>query len=154
MPVKVVFVCMGNICRSPMAEAVFRHLVDQAGLSDRIMVDSCGTGGWHVGEPPHRGTQQVLAQHGIQYAHQARQLCAADLHDADYLIAMDSENLRGIRRIGHTNAELGLLLDYARGEETVEVPDPYNTGRFDEVYNLVLKGSRGLLAHIRQKHGL
>src|SRR5437762_1508755 len=102
MSVRVVFVCLGNICRSPMAEGVFRHLVKEAGLQDKIEVDSCGTGSWHIGEPAHSGTQRVLAKHGMDYKHEARQLCNADLTDADYLVAMDSDNLRGIRRLGAT----------------------------------------------------
>jgi protein-tyrosine phosphatase len=154
MAVKVVFVCLGNICRSPMAEGVFMHLVKEAGLEDKIDIDSCGTGGWHIGEAPHVGTQQVLAKHSIDYQHQARQLHTMDFDDADYLIAMDSDNLRDIIRSGSSHAEIAKLLDYARGIEEADVPDPYYTGRFDEVYDLVLAGCKGLLAHIRQKEGI
>lgn len=154
MTVKVVFVCMGNICRSPMAEGVFAHLVKQAGLSHMIEVDSCGTGSWHIGESPHRGTQRMLAQAGIDYRHHARQLSHADLQEADYLIAMDSENLRAIQRFGRTDAKVGLLLDYAKGVEASDVPDPYYTDRFEEVYELVEAGCRGLLEHIRRTEGL
>lgn len=153
MPIKVVFVCLGNICRSPMAEGVFQHMVEQAGLSDRIQVDSCGTGHWHIGEEPHFGTQRTLARHGIPYKHRARQLCAADLTEAEYLIAMDSENLSSLRRVGPSKAHVALLLDFAKEVETVDVPDPYYNGRFDEVYDLVVRGCQGLLAHIREKEG-
>lgn len=137
-----------------MAEGVFRRMVEQAGLSDQIEVDSCGTGAWHVGEAPHFGTQRTLARHGINYTHKARQICPADLAEADYLIAMDSENLASIKRFGSTGAEVRLLLDYAKNVETVDVPDPYYTQRFDEVYDLVVRGCQGLLDHIRQKHNL
>jgi protein-tyrosine phosphatase len=154
MAVKVVFVCLGNICRSPMAEGVFKHLVKQAGLEDKISIDSCGTGGWHIGEAPHVGTQKVLAKHGIDYRHQARQLHSVDYDEANYLIAMDSDNLRDIMRAGTGGAEVAKLLDYAKGIEEADVPDPYYTGRFDEVYDLVLAGSKGLLAHIRHKEGI
>jgi protein-tyrosine phosphatase len=154
MPVKVVFVCLGNICRSPMAEGVLRHLVKQAGLDQQIVVDSCGTGGWHVGEEAHVGTQQVLSKHGMSFRHSARQLCEADFDEADYLIAMDSENLRGIKRFKNTDAEVGLLLDFAKSVEESDVPDPYYTGRFDEVFDLVKSGCEGLLAHIRAKEGI
>jgi protein-tyrosine phosphatase len=154
MAVKVVFVCLGNICRSPMAEGVFKHLVKEAGLQDKIHVDSCGTGGWHIGEAPHVGTQKVLAKHGVDYQHQARQLHQVDFDEADYLIAMDSDNLRDIMRTGSSGAEVAKLLDFAKGIEEADVPDPYYTGRFDEVYELVLAGSKGLLAHIRQKEGI
>src|SRR5689334_112391 len=106
MPVKVVFVCLGNICRSPMADGVLRHLIYKAGLDSEIVVDSCGTGAWHIGEAPHTGTQRVLSKNGITYKHKARQLCEADFADADYLIAMDSDNLRDIKRVGKSNGEI------------------------------------------------
>lgn len=154
MPIKVVFVCLGNICRSPMAEGVFRHLVKQAGLEQQIMIDSCGTGGWHTGEEAHVGTQRVLAKHGMSFRHSARQLCEADFDEADYLVAMDSDNLRGIRRFKNTNAEVALLLDYAKNVDESDVPDPYYTGRFDDVFELVKAGCEGLLAHIRVKEGI
>ncbi len=150
----VLFVCLGNICRSPMAEAVFADMVEKAGLSDQIIVDSVGTGSWHVGEPAHEGTQRVLRAHGIDFQHVARQINANDLHEADYLIAMDRSNLAAIRRLGPTNAEIGLLLDYAEGVDETDVPDPYYTGGFDYVYELVVAGCRGLLDHIREKEGI
>ena len=96
--VRVLFVCLGNICRSPMAEAVFRNLVDGAGLADQIEVDSVGTDSWHVGEPAHRGTRQVLRDHGISYTGQARQITMADIRPDTYLIAMDSSNINELRR--------------------------------------------------------
>jgi protein-tyrosine phosphatase len=150
----VTFVCLGNICRSPMAEGVFRHLVEQAGLADQIAVDSCGTGSWHIGERPHRGTQKVLKKHGIDYDGRARQLAPADFAHADYLIAMDSDNLRVLRQRSPANAEVGLLLDYAGGVRERDVPDPYYSGGFGYVYELVEAGCRGLLAHIRQQEGI
>jgi protein-tyrosine phosphatase len=154
MTVTVTFVCLGNICRSPMAEAVFRNLVHQAGLDDQIKVDSCGTGSWHIGEAAHSGTQAVLRQHGIPCHHTARKLSKGDLAEADYLIAMDKENLEDIHRFGETRAETGLLLNYAPTLGLQEVPDPYYTNRFEEVYNLVEAGCAGLLAHIRQEERL
>lgn len=154
MPVQVTFVCLGNICRSPMAEAVFQHLVEQAGLTDKISVDSCGTGGWHAGEPPHPGTRKVLENHAVPYLHQARQISQLDLTGADYLIAMDQDNLQDIRNLGPARGETALLLSYAPQLEIREVPDPYYTNRFEEVYQMVDAGCRGLLAHIRQKEDL
>jgi protein-tyrosine phosphatase len=154
MPVHVVFVCMGNICRSPMAEAVFQHMVRGAGLDSQITVDSCGTGGWHAGEPPHSGTRQVLEKNEIPYQHQARQIGQVDLGQSDYLIAMDGDNLGDIQRMGPTGAEVALLLSYAPELNIREVPDPYYTNRFDEVYQMVDSGCRGLLTHIRQKENL
>jgi protein-tyrosine phosphatase len=155
-PIRVLFVCMGNICRSPMAEAIFRHLVEQAGLSARFEIDSAGTGGWHAGEPPHRGTLAVLRQAGIDAgAQQARRLRPTDLQDFDYVLAMDAENLDDIGLIGTPpNGKLDRLLDYAPELGQRDVPDPYYDGSFDQVYTLVQAGCRGLLEHIVEKEGL
>jgi protein-tyrosine phosphatase len=147
--IHVLFVCLGNICRSPMAEAVFRHLVAQAGLSDRIHADSAGTGAWHVGEPPHHGTRRVLRERGISYTHSARLVTPADLRHFDYIIALDSENLADLRAmVRDATRQPRLLLDYAPAAGLHNVPDPYYSGRFDEVYELVEQGCRGLLERI------
>jgi protein-tyrosine phosphatase len=145
---------MGNICRSPMAEAVFQHIVQKAGLDTQVTVDSCGTGGWHAGEQPHPGTRRVLEKHNVPFHHQARQIDQSDLGTADYLVAMDADNLADIKRLGATSAEATLLLSYAPDISVREVPDPYYSDRFDEVYDLVDAGCHGLLAHIRQKENL
>jgi protein-tyrosine phosphatase len=151
----VLFVCLGNICRSPMAEAVFRHLVAQAGLADRIAADSAGTGAWHLGQPPHHGTRRVLRERGIDYSHRARMVAPEDFTRFDYLVALDGENLadlRALARGGH--AKIVRLLDYAPGARTRDVPDPYYTGGFDAVYDLVEQGCRGLLERIIAEQGL
>ncbi len=152
----VIFVCTGNICRSPMAEAIFRHLVQEAGLTERFRIDSAGTGGWHTGERPHRGTMAILERNGVAVGDQrARQLVSADLSSFDYVIAMDREHMADMAQL---NREAGpharLLLDYADKPPTREVPDPYYNGNFAQVYDLVLNGCRGLLAHIREREGL
>ncbi len=154
--VRVLFVCSGNICRSPMAEGVFQHMVDEAGLSDRIVVDSAGTGPWHVGESAHRGTRQALKRHGIDYRGRARQVTRADYDGFDYILAMDRENLSDLRRLARDDDEaaLSLFLDYAPQARQREVPDPYYNGRFELVYDLVRQASTGLLRHIREQHGL
>lgn len=154
--IHVLFVCMGNICRSPMAEAVFRHQVAAAGLGDRFVIDSAGTGGWHVGERPHRGTLEILATHGIDAAgQQSRQLRRSDFDEFDYILAMDEENLDDMAGFVHNaRRHARLLLDFAPSAPTREVPDPYYTGGFAYVYNLVDVGCRGLLAHIREREGL
>lgn len=147
--IRVLFVCTGNICRSPMAEAVFRHIVARAGLSDRIEADSAGTDGWHTGEQPHHGTRRVLRELGIEYTHAARQVREADFTDFNYLIALDRGHLSELRYLARsTGAELALLMDFAPGARTRDVPDPYYDGRFAEVYTLVEQGCRGLLEHI------
>lgn len=155
MSVRVLFVCLGNICRSPMAEAVFQKLVDDAGLSDRISVDSAGTSAYHVGEVAHPGTRRVLAGHGIQYDGRARQIKPQDLQNGStYVIAMDSDNLEELRRRFGPVAHLHRLLDFATHAQGHDVPDPYYSDNFDYVYRLVDDGCRGLLEAIRKEEGL
>jgi protein-tyrosine phosphatase len=157
--VSVLFVCSGNICRSPMAHALFQHMVQLAGLEDRIEVDSAGTGSWHVGQNPHRGTLGALKEHGISYMHRARQIRRADLSRYDYILAMDDDNLTNLRYLANHQTQLrrmhiGLFMDFAPQTGVREVPDPYYSGRFAEVYDLVQQASEGLLQHIREQHNL
>lgn len=158
--IKVIFVCLGNICRSPMADAVFQQIVKDAGLSDKIMVDSAGTSRYHIGDPAHRGTLDILKKHDISYLGRARQFLAHDLEVFDYILAMDQSNLSNIQAMvkrEQENAVVELFLQQAYDNKMVdvlEVPDPYYSNRFDEVYDLVYKGSQALLARIRDDHGL
>ncbi len=153
--VRVLFVCLGNICRSPMAEAVFQRLVEEAGLADKVQVDSAGTSAYHVGEPAHPGTQRVLAHHGIQYGGRARQLAGSDVAgDRVYLIAMDSDNATELRRRFGDAAPVHRLLDFADHTAARDVPDPYYSDNFDYVYRLVEDGCLGLLDAVRADTGL
>jgi protein-tyrosine phosphatase len=136
-----------------MAEGIFRHLVEQAGLADRFDIESAGTGGWHVGERPHTGTLAVLKLNQISLeTKRARQLSRADMQQFDYVIAMDGENVADIQAI--TGQRVRRLLDFAPSSAPRDVPDPYYTGSFDLVYRLILLGCQGLLEEIRQKEGL
>ncbi len=137
-----------------MAEAVFQHKVALAGLDDRIETDSAGTGSWHVGNPPHEGTRAILREKGIDYRHRARVVRTADLDEFDYIVTMDDDNLRNVLRLGSGKAIVKPFLDYAPGTGYTEVPDPYYTGRFAEVYDLVDIAADGLLATIRRERGL
>mgnify|MGYP001379974667 CR=1 FL=1 len=161
--IRVLFVCLGNICRSPMAEAVFRHYVQEAGLSDRIVVDSAGTGDWHIGNPPHRGTRHILDANNISYENiRARQVANSDFADSHYIIAMDEQNLKDLRRLAEQAARsgksrdpyIGKLLEFASQASVRDVPDPYYTGNFEEVFALVQEGCRGLLNFIIARENL
>ncbi len=155
--INVLFVCLGNICRSPMAEAVFQHMVNEAGLSDQFAIDAVGTGGYHVGEPAHRGTQKVLAKHNIPCHSISRKINRNDLAQSDYIIAMDHSNRADVLSMARPSViddKVELLLSFADDTSLSNVPDPYYTGSFDEVYRLVESGCAGLLVHIRAERGL
>lgn len=156
--VRVLFVCLGNICRSPMAESVFAHLVREAGLESEIEVDSAGTGDWHVGDRPHHGTRAILETYGIAEGSRARQIRTNDLDRFDYVVVMDNRNLRDVQELTRRDAahrtKIKRLMDYAPRATVLEVPDPYYTGGFDEVYRLVRSGCQGLLDLLRREHNL
>lgn len=152
---RVLFVCLGNICRSPTAEGVFRRQLAAEGLSDGVEVDSCGVGSWHVGKAPDSRAQQAAARRGIELGQlRARQLSDADFQHFDYLLAMDHDNLAVLetRRPPDCASHLGLFLAFA-GEPDRAVPDPYYGGEqgFEEVLDLIEAASRGLVAEIRQR---
>ena len=150
----VLFVCMGNICRSPTAEAVFRHLVLQNNLSDTIMIDSAGTHAYHIGESPDSRSQAAALQRGMDMSKQrARKVKIPDLVKFDYILAMDQDNYRDLRALA-TNAQqyakIHLLMDFAPHWNKSEVPDPYYGGQngFEQVLDQVEAASEGLLTTI------
>lgn len=149
----VLFVCLGNICRSPSAEGVFRQVLEREGLLEQISVDSCGIGDWHVGKAPDPRAQAAARRRGITIgALRARQLAPDDFDRFDYVLAMDHDNLRAIRAMQPSDypGHAGLLLAFA-GHGDAEVPDPYYGGEqgFEEVLDLIESASHGLLEHIR-----
>ncbi|MCS6776941.1 MAG: low molecular weight protein-tyrosine-phosphatase [Chloroherpetonaceae bacterium] len=152
--IRVLFVCLGNICRSPMAEAVFMHHVHAAGLASQIIADSAGTGHWHLGEPPHPGTMRILHARGIPYAHRARLITRHDLEHFDYILTMDEMNWQDVQELGPGRAKVMRLMEFAPHTGQTEVPDPYYSGRFEEVYHLVNEATQGLLEYIRREHGV
>jgi protein-tyrosine phosphatase len=152
-PTSVLFVCLGNICRSPTAEGVFRALVESRGLADSIHIDSAGTSNWHIGERPDPRAIKEASIRGIDLTGlRGRQAIARDFSAFDYVIAMDHENYTNLSRLAtpEQTAKLHLFLDFAEGVPEVEVPDPYfgATGGFPHVLDLIENASQGLLNHI------
>lgn len=157
--IRVLFVCMGNICRSPTAEGAFRKLVADQGLADRIETDSAGTHAYHIGEPPDRRAQSAATSRDIDLSMlRGRKFIPQDFHEFDYVIAMDESNYSDMDAInpGDGKAVFSLFLEYATQTDEKEVPDPYYGGNmgFEFVLDLVQDASAGLLAHIRQHHAV
>lgn len=143
---KVLFVCHGSICRSPMAEAVFRHMLEERGLGERFAVDSAAVSAEEIGNPVYPEANRTLVAHGLPASnHHAWQLTRADYDRYDFFIGMDQENIYRMRQIfgGDSQRKVGLLLAYT--EHPREVEDPWYTGRFDRVFDLITQGCQALL---------
>jgi protein-tyrosine phosphatase len=152
--VRVLFVCLGNICRSPTAEGVFRRMVADAGLAHAIESQSAGTHAYHVGEGADLRSAKAAKRRGYDLSpHRARRVRESDFTDFDYVLAMDGDNLRNLRAVAGAapHAKVGLFLDFAPAARLREVPDPYARGDegFEEVLDLVESACDGLLEHIR-----
>jgi protein-tyrosine phosphatase len=153
---KVLFVCLGNICRSPTAHGVFRDLVKHANWHDRIVVDSAGTGDWHIGHPPDARASRAALSRGFDLSDLvARQVSVQDFHQFDYILPMDKQNLADLRAMAPADfsGHLSPFLDFAENFVEREVPDPYYGGDkgFEHVLDLVEDASHGLLKHIQSR---
>lgn len=152
---KILFVCLGNICRSPTAEGVFRQLLQQANLHQQVLVDSAGTGDWHIGKAPDARTMAAAQKRGYDLSSlRARQVSAADFNEFDYILAMDNANLRDLQRLKPSSyrGHLGLFLPFGEQQDYREVPDPYYGEHegFELVLDLIEDAAQGLLNDIRR----
>lgn len=152
--ISILFVCLGNICRSPMAEAIMRAKVSKAGLDAYITVDSAGTGNYHIGKPPHHGTRAILDEHSISYdGMTCRQFHENDFASQSYIVCMDEHNERDVLNANSSDNKHSTvlkLMDLLPEQQVINVPDPYYTGNFVEVFHLVDAGCDALLAHIKK----
>jgi protein-tyrosine phosphatase len=153
----LLFICLGNICRSPLAKAIFVHQATQRGMLGRFKIDSCGTGGWHAGGPADPRSVMVAAKNGVTLEHVARQVCEDDFERFDLLLAMDQKNHSDLIDLGAPREKIKLFRSFdptladvvaAGAMHKLDVPDPYYGGHdgFDRVYDMVWRASEGLLA--------
>ncbi|MFO0398506.1 MAG: low molecular weight protein-tyrosine-phosphatase [Sphingobacteriia bacterium] len=157
--VGVLFICMGNICRSPLAEVLFRAKVEAAGLAHQFEIDSAGTGSWHEGERADSRSIAVAARHGLEIPGRARQIRPRDVRTFRYLVVMDVLNyaaVQQLRQTRETDSELLMIRTFDPRQDGDEVPDPYSLSddAFDEVYAILDRSTAGLLAYIRDQHRL
>jgi protein-tyrosine phosphatase len=151
----VLFVCMGNICRSPLSQGVFEDVLRREGLDGEVFVDSAGTGRWHIGEPPDERALDAASLRGLDISSQrARQVRPDDCERFDYILTMDEENYRAVASLCRGSAVVRPFLDFAENSPEREVPDPYYGGPdgFERVLNLVEEASEGLVEDIRKRH--
>jgi len=154
MKAKILFVCMGNICRSPTAEGSFRSIVLKQELSDFFEIDSAGTHAYHIGNPPDSRSQQTAKKYGIDLSNQkARQVHEIDFYYYDYIIAMDTDNIQILRSIrpADSQSQIKLLLDYLPDTSFQSVPDPYFEGKFDEVFEMIYAACASFLENLVKK---
>ena len=158
MPVSVMFVCLGNICRSPLAHGLFEKMVRQAGMDREFEIASSGTGAWHIGQRPDARMRRTARRHECSLDHlRAQQFKAEDLHACDYVFAMDRQNLDSILRLdttGEHRSKVQLFREDDPIGRGLDVPDPYYAGRFEEVYQMVERTCRVILQRLITAHGM
>jgi protein-tyrosine phosphatase len=152
---KIMFVCLGNICRSPLAEAIFTHEIARQGLSDQFQADSCGTANYHVGDEPDHRTIKVATRHGVPVNHLGRQFNTNDFLKYDWILPMDLSNEAHLKRLAHSASDLQkirLMRSFAPEEEQTEVPDPYYGGDkdFEEVFQILSRSMQGFIAFLKK----
>lgn len=157
--INVLFVCLGNICRSPLAEALFKHKVNKRGWSKYFYADSCGTSNYHIGDPPDRRTMANARKNGIEINHRGRQLSRDDFNRFDYILAMDKENYADITALARglsLNDKLFLMRHFDPQASGTEVPDPYygNEEGFQQVFDILDRSLEGFLDYLAVKHSL
>lgn len=158
--IHVLFVCLGNICRSPLAEAVFNNKVIKAGLQNQFKSDSAGTSDFHIGELPDERTLKCASKYELPLQHRGRQVNRTDFREFHYIVAMDEHNLRNLNnlktRYGFAEKKVFLMRDFAKGSEGQSVPDPYYGGEegFEEIYQILDHAMNGFLKHIKASHKL
>lgn len=153
---KILFVCLGNICRSPMAEAIFKDLVERENLSDKFVVDSAGTANYHIGRNPDPRTIQVCQENLVKIKHLGQQINVKDLSYYDYIIAMDLQNLSNIKKIAETKEQVNkihLMRDFSEPHQNLIVPDPYygNMEDFKEVFYILTKSCKALFDQVKEE---
>jgi protein-tyrosine phosphatase len=157
--INVLFVCLGNICRSPMAEGIFKSMVEKNGLSNHFVIDSAGTSNYHIDKSPDPRTISTCKKEGISIDHKGKQLFSTHLFEQDYIIAMDASNLKNIESLytskQHT-AKVFLMRDFDPLFKGEDVPDPYYGGidGFSEVFDMLMRSSYELLQYIRSEHSI
>jgi protein-tyrosine phosphatase len=158
--IKVLFVCLGNICRSPLAEAIFNHKIKALGLAQKFKSDSAGTSDYHIGELPDERTIKCAVKNGLPINHRGRQVNRTDFRDFDYIIAMDDNNLRNLNnlkvRYNFAEKEIYLMRNFVPEWQGMPVPDPYYGGEegFDEIYSILDEAIEGFLEQIKVSHQL